>query len=483
MGAPRVGLHKRCYRHSHVGALVIAAFLAGCAAPTQESTTAALPVPGQWSVRDANADAQAASALSWQDYFSDPGLRQAIATALTNNRNLRQAVLRVEEARASYGIQRAASFPNLDLGAQGARARVPADLSPTGQAAAGNEMRAHVGLNSWEIDLWGRVRSLNEAALQSYLASDAARQAVQTALIAEVADAYLGLLALDERVALARATIASREKSRDIFRRRHEVGAISTLEFTQVETLLVQARALGAQLEQARDAQVHALNLLLGNADDIAQGERPKLYDEKFFSTLQVGLPSEVLILRPDIVAAEHRLRAARANIAAARAAFFPRIALTGALGTASTELSNLFQGANRSWSFMPSITLPIFDGGRLRANLDLAQVRSELAVADYEKAIQNAFREVADALSARQWLTERVAIQREAVQTQARRADLAQLRYDSGAAAYLEVLDAERDLLDAQQQLVQVRRDLLASHIALYAALGGGANSPSVQP
>lgn len=476
-------LRMRRKSHPLTGTLLLAAFLAGCAAPDVPPPDTQTLVPAQWSTPQTHNNGQIARTLRWQDYFADPGLQHAIATALQNNRDLRQAVLRVEEARASYGIQRSESLPHFDLGAQNTRGRVPGDLNISGQPVVSSEARTYVGLNSWELDLWGRVRNLNEAALQAYLATDAARQAVQASLIAEVADAYLGLLALDERVALAQATIASRERSRDIFQRRHDVGAISTLEFTQVETLLEQAQALGAQLQQARDAQSHALDLLLGQTDPIADRTRPSLYNDDFFAPLQVGLPSEVLVLRPDIVAAEHKLQGAQANIAAARAAFFPRIALTGTLGTASAELGNLFQAGSRSWSFMPSITLPIFDGGRLRANLDLAEVRSDLAVAEYEKAIQNAFREVADALSAREWLSQRVEIQRKAVLTQTRRAELAQLRYDSGAAAYLEVLDAERDLLDAQQQLVLVRQDLLSSHVALYAALGGGTTTANPTP
>lgn len=295
-------------------------------------------------------------------------------------------------------------------------------------------------------------------------------------MITAVAHAYLSQRDYDERIALANQTIASREESYRIFRRRNEMGSTSDLELTQVETLLIQARTLGTQLQQARAAQAHALTQLVGAPIEQLTIAEPALRDEAIFAALDAGLPSDLLTARPDIIAAERQLAAANANIRAARAAFFPRIALTGNFGTLSAELAGLFESGSRTWVFAPTISLPIFDGGRRRAALDLAEVRSDIAVASYEKTIQNAFREVADALSARQALAQLVEQLRQARDVQDRRARLAQLRYESGAAAYLEVLDAQRNQLEAQQQLVQVRRQLLASQVALYAALGGGA-------
>jgi multidrug efflux system outer membrane protein len=347
-------------------------------------------------------------------------------------------------------------------------------LSPTGRALTTGQYQVGVGVAAWELDFWGRVRNLKEAALESYLATDAARRAVTVSLIALVADGYLALRELDERIALARQTVASREESLRIFTRRFEVGAIAKMDVVQVETLLQQARTLAAQLEQARAAQAHALTLLLGSPlPPLPQTGR--LDEAAVMPTLRVGLLSEVLLHRPDIVAAEHQLRAAGANIGAARAAFFPRITLTGSFGTASSELSGLFDSGSQAWRFLPSLTLPIFDAGRNRAALDLAEVRRDLAVVNYEQTVQAAFREVSDALSARRWLSEQVRLAEATLAAQAERARLVKLRYDNGSAPYFEVLDAQRDLLTAEQQSVQTRRAWLSSRVSLYAALGGG--------
>lgn len=455
--------------------VLVAAALAGCMSLAPPHETPPLPVAGDWPA-DSPAGAAGARAqdLPWNEYFTDPALRRLIETALANSRDLRTAALRVEEARAAFGIQRADRFPGVDVGAQGARARTPGDLNVSGDSVVGGEYRAELGLSSWELDLWGRVRNLEASALQNWLATGAARQAVRVALIAQVADGYLGLRELDERVAIARQTVASREASYRIFRRRFEVGATSKLELTQVQTLLTQAQSLHARLAQARARQLHALVQLVGS--DPGPLPPAPLDQDAALAELQPGLPSELLANRPDILAAEHRLRAARVDIGAARAAFFPRIALTSAWGTASAELGGLFESGGRAWAFVPTLSLPIFDGGRRRAGLDLAEVRRDIAVAGYEQAIQAAFREVADALSAQRWLAEQLDIQHVALEAQAERARLAQLRYDNGSAAYLEVLDAQRDLLDAAQQLVQARRAVLSNRVALYAALGGGA-------
>ena len=416
-----------------------------------------------------------AAAIGWPEYFSDPPLRALIALALTNNRDLRSAVLRVAEARAAYGIQRADLFPNIGAQAGVDRSRTPADLSFTGKPLLASQYQVMLGLSTWEIDFWGRVRSLKDAALEDYLATDAARRAASIALVAQVANAYLSLREFDERIDLAGQTIASRSESFRIFSRRVDVGATSRLNLTQVQTLLTQAQALGAQLQQARAAQLNALTLLVGAPLDLPP-LAGQLDAQHALRVLRPGLPSDLLMQRPDIIAAEHQLKAANANIGAARAAFFPRIALTASAGTASAELSGLFNSGSLAWIFSPNIALPIFDAGRRRNNLDLAEVRRDLAVASYEKTVQGAFRDVADALAARRWLAEQVAIARTALATQRERARLSQLRYDNGAAAYLDVLDAQRDLLAAEQQLVQTCRALLSSQVSLYAALGGGA-------
>ncbi|MGD9550560.1 MAG: efflux transporter outer membrane subunit [Burkholderiaceae bacterium] len=461
-----------------------ALLLGGCMslAPSYEAPQA--PVAERYAAEDlgrADGGVQAA-ALAWRSYFTEPRLQRLIAQALENSRDLRSATLRVAEAQAILGIQRADLFPTVAATADGARGRTPADLSPTGRAVTASQYQAGLGLASWELDFWGRVRSLRDAALENYLATDEARRAVSVSLVAQLANAYFALRELDERLALAQQTVANRQEAVRIFTRRFEVGAIARTDLVQTETLLHQAQSLAAQLGQLRALQLHALSLLVGMPlPELAQ---PGMLDDQAMATeLRAGLPSDLLLQRPDILAAEHRLRAAHANIGAARAAFFPRVTLTGAYGTASAEFSGLFDSGSSAWQFMPSLSLPIFDGGRNRASLDLAQVRRNLAVSDYEKTIQSAFREVSDALAARRWLGEQLGADRATLAAQAERARLAQLRYDNGSAPYFEVLDAQRELLSAQQQLVQTRRALLASRVNLYAALGGGSAEFATQP
>lgn len=456
-----------------MAALAAGMLLAGCASMAPPYAPPPLPVAAQYPESD-RAGAQAPD-IAWQAYFADARLQAMIAQALASNRDIRIAALRVEEARAAYGIQRAEQFPTVALGAEGSRTRVPGDLSLTGRPMTSAQYQVGLNVSAWELDFWGRVRSLKDSALQTLLASDEARRAVGVALVAQVANGYLGLRELDERVALARATVDSRAESLRIFTRRFEVGSISKLDLTQVETLLSQALSLSAQLEQARAVQAHALAQLVGGPVDLAPDTR-RFDDASVLQPLHAGLPSALLVQRPDLVAAEHQLRAAQANIGAARAAFFPTISLTAAYGTASAELSGLFDSGSGAWNFAPRLVLPIFDAGRIRANMDLAEVRRDVAVANYEKSVQGAFREVADALSNRRWLALQVDIGKTTLAAQSERARLAKLRYDNGAAPYLEVLDAQRDLLTVEQQLVQTRRALLSSQVSLYAALGGGA-------
>ncbi|HEY9102201.1 efflux transporter outer membrane subunit [Chitinimonas sp.] len=430
------------------------------------------------------ADPIAASQLSWERYFTDPALQGLISQALANNRELRVSELQLAIARAAYGIQGAEQWPVIAAQAKEDRSRVPADLNLTRRPLLGSQYQVGLGMASWELDFWGRVRSLKEAALARYLASEAASRAARLSLINQVAQAYFGLLELDERLALAEATLDSRNESLRIFRRREAMGATSRLNLTQVETLQTQAQALVAQLQQARASQLNALTVLVGSAPRLPE-HLPRLDEQATLANLAAGLPGALLSNRPDLLAAEQQLKAAHAEIGAARAAFFPRIALTAAYGSASAELDGLFKSGSEAWSFSPSLTLPLFDAGRRQDNLDLATARRDQAVAQYERAVQLAFRDVADALAARRWLAEQLGTAERALAVQAERARLSQLRYDSGAVAYLEVLDAQRDLLQAQQQLVQSRRALLASRASLYAALGGGSalTTPTSQP
>ena len=463
-----------------------AALLAALAACAPMAPPAAEPRPGipaAFPGASGSDSAPVAAATAWQDFFTEPELRALISGALEHNRDLRAAVLRTEEARAAWGIQRAQRAPGLALALEGARSRIPGDLSPTGQPVVGDQFQLGVGFTSWELDFWGRIRSLEDAAIEGYLATDAARRAATIGLVAQVAQAWLALRETERRLLLAQRALDSRAESLRIHRRRVELGASSRLELTQVELLFRQAASLRAQLEQARAAQANALRLLAGSEPDLPQATADGSPLARL-PELPADLPSSLLLERPDLVAAEHRLRAAGANIAAARAAFFPRIALTATAGTASTALGGLFEGSGRAWTFAPSVMLPIFDGGRLGAALELAAIRREQAVVDYEKTVQAAFRDVADALSARRWLGEQASILEETLQLQAERARLARLRHASGAASYLEVLDAERELLTVEQQLVQAQRAHLSAQVALYAALGGGARHlPAADP
>lgn len=451
--------------------LACALLLGGCA-PGTPSLAQPDPgvLPGQWP-SDSHATPVTAALPDWQQWVQDPTLAQLQTQALAHNRDLRLALLRVEEARAVHGLQRADRFPTVAVGSSHVRARVPGDLNVSGRPVTGSDHEVFVGLNSWELDLWGRVRSLDEAALQQYLASAAGARAAQLTLLGQVARSYLALRETDERLHLARSTLDTRAETQRIFTRRHEVGSTSKYALTQVQSLYNQAHALVVQLQQERAQLVHALAQLTGQ-DVAALPDLPP--GAAILGEVPAGLPSQLLQARPDIVAAEHQLQAAHAQVAAARAAFFPRIALTGSFGTASAQLDGLFDSGSKAWTFAPSISLPILDGGRRHANLDLATVRQHSAVASYERSVQTAFREVADALSARHFLAQQLRVQQDNLQVLQERNRLAQLRYDNGASPYLDVLDAQRELLGAAQQAVQVAYALQAAQVSLYTALGG---------
>lgn len=414
-------------------------------------------------------------AADWRQHFADPVLLGLLERAMRHSRDVRAAALKVEEARAALGIQRADRLPTVAASVAATRSAVPADLNVSGRRVVGSQYQVGLGFTSWEIDFWGRLASLDDAARLAQLSSEAAQRAVQLSVVTQVANGYLAWRDLDERLNLAQRTLASRAESLRIFQRREALGATSRLELTQVELLWQQAKTLVAQLQQARAQQAHALSLIVGETVEM-QSSAASLDDLLLAAEPAVGLPSQLLERRPDIIAAEHALRAARAQVSAARAAFFPRIALTASAGTASAALDGLFQSGSQAWTLAPQLSLPLFDRGRRQAALDLSEVRREQSVVNYEQAIQAAFRDVADALSARRWLAEQVGALRATLALQEERARLAKLRYDSGAVRYLEVLDAERDRLAVAQQLVQLRRAQLSADVALYAALGGGA-------
>lgn len=467
--------NSRCMEPTCWQALLVLTLVlqSGCAPLAPHYAPPALPVAAQYGLESSPPSHTNAATLDWRSYFTDPLLQSWITQALQHNRDLRSAALRVQEARAAYGIQHAELSPSVGAQVGLDRSRTPADLNMTRQPQLGSQYQIGLGMATWEIDFWGRLRYLNDAALETYLASDAARQAVALGLITQVAQGYLALRELDEQLTLARQTRDNRVRSLHLFTRRVEVGAASRLQLTSQQTLLSQAEAQIAQWELARTRQTHALTLLLGSPITLPTDTAHR--GEALLAPLQAGLPSELLVQRPDIVAAEHQLRAAHAQIGAARAAFFPRIALTGLAGSASAELGGLFGNGSAKWAFSPSITLPLFTSGRLRDNLQLQEVRRDMAVAQYEKTVQMAFREVVDALAAQQGLTQQLQIAQQALAAQGARTHLMQQRHTQGASTLLELLDAQRDLLQAQQQVVQLRYALLSSQTGLYAALGGG--------
>lgn len=430
------------------------------------------PVPAAWAAPAESG--RSAAAVDWRAFFPDPRLQALIAAALEHNRDLRIAVARVEEARAQYGIARADRFPTVNAAASRAASHLPADLAPGGRENTTQRYDAGLSMPAFELDFWNRVGALNEAARASYLATEEARRAFRLALVADVANAYLGALELAERAGIARATVESRTETRKLIDKRREVGIAGDLDTLQADGALLAAKADLASLERQQAAAENALALLVGHgAKDLPPGRA--LADQGIVNDLAPGLPAEVLLARPDIRAAEQKLVAANASIGAARAAFLPRIALTAALGTASKALSGLFAAGSGAWSFQPALSVPLFDMGRTQANVDLAQARKVVAVAEYEKAIQVAFREVADLLSARERLAEQLAAQEAAERTQADRLRLADARYEAGISSYLEVLDAQREAYAARQGTLQVRRALLSAATQLYKALGGG--------
>ncbi|CCG07224.1 RND efflux system, outer membrane lipoprotein,NodT [Pararhodospirillum photometricum DSM 122] len=387
----------------------------------------------------------------------------------------------MESARSQTRIQQADLWPQITAGSTLERSRTPADLSPSGKVMAANTVQASVQAR-WELDLWGRVHNLEASALARWLASDEARRAVALTVVAEVAHTWLLGRDLDERIALARRTTASRRDSARIARRRYEVGAAPRLDMTQADTLLGQAESAVIALEQRRDETLHALALLVGRPVEDTVVPLSAL-DAVVVRDLPPGVPSDLLEQRPDIRAAESRLRAAEADIGVARAAFFPRIALTGSMGTASAALDGLFSPGSGAWTLAESILTPVFDAGRLHGALSDAKAQRAAAVADYERTVQGAFRDVADALAARHWLGRQVEAQNRTLAALTERARLSDLRYRNGAAPHLEVLEAQRDLFAIEQTLIETRRARLSSEVTLFTALGGGPDAPSAPP
>jgi multidrug efflux system outer membrane protein len=415
--------------------------------------------------------------IQWREFFGDEHLQQIIDMALNNNRDLRLAALNVERVRALYGIQRAKVFPSVNAVGSGSKQRVPADLSITGNRMTSERYDVNLGITSWEIDFFGRIRSLKDRALEEYLATEEAGHSARILLVSAVANAYLTLAADRENLKLAENTLQTQKHAYDLIRRRYDLGLASELDLNQAQMQVDSARGDIARFTQRVAQDENALTLLVGSTspvpDEILPADLAEVSPPKEISP---GMSSEVLLHRPDIMAEEHRLKAANANIGAARAAFFPRIALTTAVGTASSDLSGLFKSGSGTWNFSPVAIMPIFDA-RLWSAYDVTKVEREIALARYEKAIQTAFREVADALAVRGTVDQQESAQESLRDAIRRTYHLSTIRYTKGIDSYLSVLDAQRSLYAAQQGLIAIRLAKLANQVRLYAVLGGGSD------
>lgn len=459
-------------------ALSAALLLAGCGSLAPPHERPAAPVAERFPAGgEAAAPESQAANVPWQRFFADARLQRLIELALGNNRDLRVAVFSIEQARALYRIERADRLPTVN--AVGSATRQPAQ----GVGGVGSLYSAGLSVTAFELDLFGRVRNLSEAALARYFATEEARKAAQISLIAAVANVHLALQTDEALLELTRRTLETREESLRLTRLRFEGGVISELDFRQAESLVQSARATLAQLQRQRALDENALVLLVGQPLPADLPAAAGLDAAALGPDLPAGLPSDLLVNRPDVRQAEEQLRAANANIGAARAAFFPRISLTGSAGVASDELAGLFNDGRLAWTFMPQIVLPIFDAGRNRAGLQVAEAERDIAVAQYERTVQIAFREVADALAGRATLGEQLRALQAQAEAEARRFELSDLRYRAGAASYLDLLDAQRSLFAAQQATLETQLVQLQNQVTLYSVLGGGWSEPAAEP
>ncbi|AXP04100.1 efflux transporter outer membrane subunit [Pseudomonas bijieensis] len=457
--------------------LAILTLLGGCMnlAPQYERPEA--PVSEQWLPTTSTPKGEVSADIEWQHFFTDIRLARLQALALSNNRDLRLAVLNVEKAQAQYRIQRAESLPSIDASVSGTHSRTPGSLSNTGSAATTHDYSAQLGLSSYEVDLFGRVQNLQDEALEDYLALTETRRSTQISLVAEVATAWLTLAADNERLHLAQETLRSQQATYELTQRSHALGGSSGLSVAQAQTTVESARVDAAAYESQILQDRNALRLLVGS--DIPEELLPGANLESAAALVQVPaeLPSSLLQRRPDVLAAEHSLKSANIDIGAARAAFFPSISLTANAGSSSSALSGLFKSGSGAWTFAPSISLPIFDAGSNRATLDSAKTEREIQVQTYQQTLQNAFKEVADALAERSTLDRRIEAQQALTDASRKSFELSDALYRGGSQSYLEALDAQRSLYSAQQDLITLRLTEQSNRVTLYKVMGGGWN------
>ena len=458
--------------------LAVCGSLAACHhAPLYEQPTVAVAAQFDTDAAGEAAGSQLATEVTWQAFFGDPQLQFLIAEALVHNRDLAASVARIAQARAQYRIQESVGLPRLDVA--GGATRSQAVAPPGGTSSGVTLYNVQAAMASYEIDFWGRVSSLNEAARQRYLATVEGDRAFRLSLVANVASAYYAIQAGEEGIDLARRTLGARQYALEIAKMRLDSGVTSSVDHDQAVILVAQAQAQLAELLRTTGQRRSRLLVLVGKPLPAQLPAARSVQDAGQFGALAAGLPSELLVNRPDVVAAEQLLRAAHADIGAARAALFPRIALTGNLGFVSTDLGNLLQSGSQIWSVGGLISLPIFDGGLRRAQIEVAQARRDELVALYQRTVQTAFTEVSEALIGRQRFQEQITALEAVVLAQRRLAEVAELRYENGIAIYLEVVDARRNLFSTEQQLIQLRATALQNGVALYAALGGGLTGP----
>lgn len=453
--------------------LAVSLALSGCASMAPEYVRPEAPVAASFGAVPNGSDTAANVAdLDWRSVFTDVRLQQVIATALNNNRDLRVAVLNIEKARAQYRIQDASRYPAIS-------ANVSQTASRTAAAGVTRSASAEVGVSSWELDLFGRIKSLSDEALQTYLATAQTQRSTRMSLVAEVASDWLTVQAYQQRQALAQQTLDSQSASLELTRRRHEYGVSSAVDISQIAASVESARADVASYATALAQARNALDLVVGEAVPAELLPDARHADKGVaLAALPAELSSSVLLQRPDVLYAEHTLKAANADIGAARAAFFPTISLTASTGEGSDALSNLFSAGLRTWSFVPTISMPIFNAGSLRASLDASKIQKDITVAEYEKAIQTAFREVADALAERTHIDEQLAAQQAMVEQTGRAYTLSEARYRNGVDSYLTTLDSQRSLYSAQQTLITLQLSEATNRVTLYKVLGGGADA-----
>ncbi|MGE4466020.1 efflux transporter outer membrane subunit [Sphaerochaeta sp.] len=463
---------KAIYKKS-IAICVIAVGLAGCATMAPEYSRPESSVPVSFNNEKTDSGSVSIQEMGWKDVFIDKKLQSTIELALNNNRDLRTAVLNIEKARATYRIQEADLFPGIDASVSNSAAR---SLNGSGNSTSvSRSTEASVGFSSWELDLFGKVKSLKNEALESYFATSETQRSTRISLIAEVASDWLSYGAYQQQLNLARKTLESREKTLSLTKAKKAQGLVSSLDLAQIQATVDSARVDVADYSVLLEQSLNALNLVAGAS--VPKEFLPESVEgssEVALAAIPADMPSEILLNRPDVLSAEHTLKAANANIGAARAAFFPSISLTASAGIASSSLTDLFSSGSEVWSFAPSVSVPVFNAGSLRASLDISEISKKIEIADYEKTIQTAFSEVADALSFRRHIAEQMDAQKSLVNSYEKSYTLSEARYRNGVDSYLDTLDSQRSLYSAQQTLVTLQLSEKNNRVELFKVLGG---------